>query len=60
MAHPRQFSSGAPRKPSGWTGEVIKMHGPPGTVCSPSTQLPELLRPGKDTKHTALVEYPRT
>ena len=34
------------------TREGIKMHGPPGTVCSPSTWLPELLRPGKGTKCT--------
>ena len=44
------------------TGEVIKMHRPPGTVCSPSTSLPELLWPGKGTKSTpnwvcAFVEY---
>ena len=30
--------------------EVIKMHSSPGTVCSPSTWLPELLRPWKGTK----------
>ena len=53
MAHLREFSCGAPRKPTGWTWELIKMHRPPGTVCSLSTQSPELLRPGKDTKHTA-------
>ena len=46
-------------------GEVIKMHGPPGTVCSPSTRLPELLGLGKGTKQTpnricALEEYLRT
>ena len=29
------------------------MHGPSGTVSSPSTQSPELLRPGKGTKSTA-------
>ena len=29
------------------------MHGPPGTVCLPSTQSPDLLEPGKGTKHTA-------
>ena len=28
------------------------MHGQPGRVCSQSTWSPELLRPGKDTKHT--------
>ena len=28
------------------------MHGPPGTVHSPSTQSPELLGPGKGTKLT--------
>ena len=32
------------------TGEVIKMHGPPGTVHWLSTWLPELLRPRKGTK----------
>ena len=32
-----------------WKG--IKTHGPPGTVCSPSTWLPELLRTGKGKKH---------
>ena len=47
------------------TGEVIKTHGPPGTVCLPSTWLPELLGPGKGTKHKpnrvcALVGCPRT
>ena len=44
------------------TWELIKMHGPPGTVCSPSTWLPELLGPGKGTKFTpnlvcGLMEY---
>ena len=29
------------------------MHGPPRTVCSPSTWSPELLGPGKGTKCTA-------
>ena len=47
------------------TGEVIKMHGPPGTVCSPSTWLPDVLRPRKGTKCTSirvctLAEYLRT
>ena len=32
------------------TREVIKMHGPPGTVRSPNTWLPELLGPGKNTE----------
>ena len=35
------------------TWEVIKMHGPTGTVCSPSTGLTELLGPGKGTKKHA-------
>ena len=39
------------------TGEVIKMHGPPGAVCLPSTWLPELLRPGKGTK--CMPNWPR-
>ena len=47
------------------TGEVIKMHGSPGTVHSPSTWSPELLRLGKGKKCMpnwvcALVEYLRT
>ena len=47
------------------TGEVIKMHGPPGTVHSSSTSAFELLGHGKGTKHTpirvcALAEYLRT
>ena len=33
------------------------MHGPPGTVCSPSTWLPELLGPGKGTKFTPNLVY---
>ena len=31
---------------------MFKMHGSQGTLHLPSTQLPELLRPGKDTKCT--------
>ena len=50
-AHLRQCSRCAPRKPSCWDGEVIKTHGPHGTVYSPSTWSPELLRPRKHTKH---------
>ena len=34
------------------TREVIRAHSPPGTVCSPSTWLPELLGPRKGTMHT--------
>ena len=54
----------APRKQVMGTGE-IKAHGPPGTVCLPSSWLPELLGPGKGTKHMpnrvcALAEYLRT
>ena len=55
--HPGNQVSGA--------GEVTKMHRPHGTVCSPSTWLPEPLRPGKGTKRMpnpvyAFVEYLRT
>ena len=32
------------------TWELIKTYGPPGTMCWPSTWLPELLRAGKGTK----------
>ena len=42
--------------PRNWvarTGEVNKTHGPSETMCSSSTWSPELLRPGKGTKHTA-------
>ena len=54
--------------PGNWvvgTGEVIKTHGAPGTVCLPSTSSAELLEPGKGTKHMpnrvcAFVECPRT
>ena len=54
MAHPGNWAA--------WTGEVIKVHRPPGTVCSPSTCSPELLRPGKGTKRMpnwvcAFAEY---
>ena len=48
--HLRQCSCGKPGNQAAGTGEVIKTHGPPGTVCSPSTWLPELLRPEKGTK----------
>ena len=41
-AHPGNWVSG--------TREVNKMHGPPGTVHSPSTWSSELLSPGKGTK----------
>ena len=49
-AHLRWRSCGAPKKPSSqdWGGD--KMHHTPGTVCSPSTWSPKLLRPGKGTK----------
>ena len=42
--------------PGDWaarTRQVNKMHSPPGAVRWPSTHLPELLGPGKDTKFTA-------
>ena len=45
MEHPGNWAMG--------TGEVTKIHGPPGAVCSPSTQLPKLLGPGRGKKHTA-------
>ena len=51
-AHLRQCSCDTPGTPSGQEGEVIKMHDPPGTVHSPSTWSPELIRPGKGTKCT--------
>ena len=56
-AHPGNWTAG--------TREVIKMHVPPRTVCSPSTWSPEPLRPGKGTKLMpnwvcALAECPRT
>ena len=34
------------------------MHGPPGTVCVPSTSSPELLRPGKGTKCSPVKSVP--
>ena len=40
--HARNWAAG--------TREVHKMHGPPGTVCLPSTQSPEWLVPGEGTK----------
>ena len=39
------------------TGEVINMHSPYGTVHSPSTWSPELLRPGEGTKCMPNPEY---
>ena len=47
------------------TGEVIRCTAHLGRVRSPSTWSPELLGPGKGTKHRpnqicAFVEYPRT
>ena len=62
-AHLRWCSCGTPGKPSGQ--DQIKIHNPSGTVHLPSIWSPELLRPGKGTKHTpnqvcALVEYSRT
>ena len=49
MAHLRWCFHSASGKLSSWTREVIKMHCPPGTVHSPSTRSPELLRTGKST-----------
>ena len=64
-AHLRWCSCGAPRNQVAGMEEVIKIHGPPGTVCLPSTWLSELLEPRKGTKCMsnricALAEYPRT
>ena len=64
-AHLRWCSRGAPRKPSAQDRGGDKDHGPPGTVHSPSTWSPELLRPGKGTKPTpnqvcTFVKYLRT
>ena len=61
----RRCSCLAPGKPSGWDQEVIKTHGPPGTVCLSSTWSSEWLRPGKGKECTpnrvcALEEYMRT
>ena len=50
MAHLELFPHGTPRKPS---RELHKIHGPPGTVCSPSTRSLEHLGPGKVAKLTA-------
>ena len=50
MANLRLCSHSAPGKLRGPAGEVIKIHGPPGTVCSPSTWSPELLGLGQGTK----------
>ena len=51
MAHLRWCSGCAPRKPCSWDWGGDKMHCPPGSVCSPSIWSPEVLRPGKGTKH---------
>ena len=64
-AYLRRSSRCKPRKPSCQDREVVKTHGPHGTVCSPMTWLPELLRPRKHIKHTpnqvcALEEYLKT
>ena len=48
MAHLRWYSCSAPGSGQDQGGD--KTHGPPGTVCSPSTWLSELLGPGKGTK----------
>ena len=46
-------------------GRYIRLHSPPGTVCSSSTQLPKQLGPGKGENcpahlDRALVEHLRT
>ena len=56
---------GAPRKLGSWDGGGDKTHHQTGRVRSPSTWLPELLKPGRGTKRRpnrvcAFVEYPRT
>ena len=60
-AHLRRRTGCTPRKPSGRDRGGDKSQRP----CSPSTWSPELLGPGKDTKHRpnqvcTSVEYPRT
>ena len=51
VANLRWCSHCTPRKPNGWDQGGDKVHRPPGTVHSPSTWSPELLGPGKSTKH---------
>jgi len=65
MAYLRWCTCRAPRKPSGWDGEVIRHTIHLGRVLSPSTWSPELLGPGKVTKLRpnrvcAFVGYLRT
>ena len=65
MAYLRWCTCCAPRKPSGWDGEVIRHTIHLGRVGSPSTWSPELLGPGKVTKLRpnrvcAFVGYLRT
>ena len=65
MAPLRRCSCCTPRKPRGWDQGGDKMHCPPGRVHSPNTWSPELLGPGKGTKHLpnqvcAFVAYLRT
>ena len=64
MAHLRQACPLPPRKPSGWDRGGDKIHSPSGETTT-STWSPELLGPGKGTKHRpnrvhAFVEYLRT
>ena len=47
------LSGHTPRIWAIWIGEVIKTHGSPGIVHSPSTWSPELLGPGTGTKRIA-------
>ena len=47
MAHLRQRSCTAPRKPRDWDRGGDKTHSPAGRVRLPNTWSPELLRPGK-------------
>ena len=51
MAHLRRCSHCAPRKLSSWDRGGDKKHRQTGSVRSPSIWSPELLRPGKGTKH---------
>ena len=54
MAHLRWYSCSAPGSGQDQGGD--ETHGPPGTVRSPRTWLPELLGPGKGKKRVQTTE----
>ena len=65
MAHWRRVHPLPPRKPSGWTREVVRCTPHLGRQRSPSTWSPELLGPGKGKKRRPnrvcpFVDYLRT